>query len=140
MKLSTIMSWSDGYTDEVQTALLALGYANKAIATLNTSFNMTLPFITNVETDYTAMSDNWFVRFMMAALSYGIKMNDGSISEAMEYKNDFDMSMYEFEGIDKTGIITEAYLPATGSSVFIMDTSNAINIGWFGETDNWTGW
>lgn len=134
------MSWSDGYTDEVQTTTLALGYANKTIAHINTTFNMTLPFITNVETDYTALNDNWFVRFMIASLSYGIKMNDGSISEAQAYANDLSESMYDFEGIDKTTAVQVAYLPDAGSSIYIIDTTNAIDIGWFGSGNSSSGW
>ncbi len=141
MKLSTVMTYSDGYTDEVQTTALALGYSNRAIAHLNTRFNLTLPFITDIDADYTAMSDSWFVRFMTDALSYGIKMNDGSLTEAREYKNNFDMSVYEFEGIDRSAVIDEAYLPDDGSSLYVIDTSLGLDIGWFGANDtNWSGW
>ena len=140
MKLKDIMTWSDGFTDEVQTSTLAIGYANKALATINTNFNLALPFITDVTADYTALNDNWFVRFMMAALSYGIKMNDGSITEAQEYKNDLEVAMYDFEGIDKTYVVEEAYL-GDGMMVEQIDTSYAIDTGWFGDgTSDWTGW
>ncbi len=141
MNLKTIMSWSDGYTDEVQTATLAIGYANKALATINTAFGLRLPFITDIEADYDALDVNWFVRFVMAALSYGIKMNDGSLTEAMEYKNDFEMSLYEFEGIDKAKVVDEAYLGDGSMEIHHIDTSNAIDVGWFGASaDTWTGW
>lgn len=141
MTLKEIMTWSDGFTDEVQTAALAKGFANKVIATVNTNFGLTLPFITDVEEDYTALNDNWFVRFMMAGLSYGIKMNDGSLTEAQEYKNDLDTAMYDFEGLlDKSLVVGEDYL---GSGVMVeqIDTSYAIDAGWFGDSStDWTGW
>jgi hypothetical protein len=87
------------------------------------------------------MNDSWFVRFMTDALSYGIKMNDGSLTEAREYKNNFDMSVYEFEGIDRSSVIGEAYLPEDGSSIYIIDTSVGLDFGWFGASDtNWNGW
>jgi hypothetical protein len=141
MNLKTIMSWSDGYTDEVQTEALAIGFANKAIATINTAFNLRLPFITDVNEEYDAMDVNWFVRFVMAALSYGIKMNDGSLTEAYEYKNDFEMSMYEFEGVDKSKVISEEYLGDGSMEIHHIDTSYAIDIGWFGQSSSsWNGW
>lgn len=141
MKLKDIMTWSDGFTDEVQTASLAIGYANKAIAMINTNFNTKLPFITSVDDDYTALDDNWFVRFMMAALSYGIKMNDGSVNEAMEYKSDLEVAMYEFEGADKTLVILDESARGDGFVVHQIDTSYAIDQGWFGTSAiDWTGW
>ena len=140
MKLKDIMTWSDGYTDEVQTSVLALGYANKAIAMINTNFNTKLPFITNVDADYTALEDNWFVRFMMAALSYGIKMNDGSMGEAQEYKSDFETTMYEFEGADKSVVIPNEAHRGDGFVINQIDTSYAIDQGWFGAASSWTGW
>jgi hypothetical protein len=141
MKLKDIMLWSDGFTDEVQTAQLAVGYANKAIAAINTNFNTRLPFITDVNTDYTALEANWFVRFMMSSLSYGIKMNDGSLTEAMEYKSDFEVAMYEFEGADKSSVIPDEQYRGDGVLVQQIDTSYAIDAGWFGNTGTtWNGW
>lgn len=141
MKLKDIMTWSDGFTDEVQTSGLAIGYANKAIATINTRFNTALPFITDVDADYTALVDSWFVRFMMAALSYGIKMNDGSLSEAQIYKNDFEIAVYEFEGTDKTVAIPDVAYQGTGNPIELIDTSYSIDQGWFGSSAaDWTGW
>ena len=141
MKLSTIMPWSDGYTDEVLTNALALGFANKMIAEINTKFRTKLPFITNVDTDYTQLDSNWFLIFMLGALNYGIKLNDGSLSEAQTYKNDIAKAMYDFEGIDMETAIADPLLrPAQGSSIYIMDTSNAIDVGWWGISDEWVGW
>lgn len=141
MKLRDIMVWSDGFTDEVQTAGLAIGYANRAIAAINTNFNTRLPFVIDVNDDYDALEENWFVRFMMAALSYGIKMNDGSMTEAMEYKNEFEVAMYEFEGADKSVAIPDEDFRGDGVLVQQIDTSYAIDTGWFGNTGtNWNGW
>jgi len=141
MKLKDIMTWSDGFTDEVQTGPTALGYANKVIAMVNTNFNTKLPFITDINADYTALDDNWFVRFMMAALNYGIKMNDGSMSEAMEYKSDLEVAMYEFEGTDKSVVIPLEANRGDGFVINQIDTSYAIDQGWFGASSpDWTGW
>ena len=141
MTLKEIMTWSDGYTDEVLTEAMALGFANRTIAVINTNFNLELPFITDVDVDYTALNDNWFVRFMIATLSYGIKMNDGSITEAQEYKNDLEVAMYDFEATDKTVVVGEDYVGDGPYTVEQIDTSYAIDIGWFGDADSdWTGW
>ena len=142
MTLKEIMTWSDGFTDEVQTQALALSYANRAIAIINTRFNTALPFITDINAEYDAITPSWFVRFLLAYLSYGIKMNDGSITEAREYKQDFETAIYEFEGTDKTiAIPTEAYR-GTGNPIELIDTSYAVDQGWFGSgsADDWTGW
>lgn len=138
MKLKTVMSWSDGYTDEVQSNTLALGFANKQIADLNTTFNLKLGFIENVDTDYGDMNDSWFVRFMLPALSYGIKMNDGSLTEAREYKNILDRAMYDFEGVEKSTVIAEDKIVGDSGTTYMIDTSNAIDIGWFNSGNS--GW
>lgn len=131
MKLKQIMSWSDGYTDEVLSSNQALGYANKTIADINTTFNISLPFIETVDTDYTAITDSWFVKFMTPALSYGIKMNDGSLTEAQEYKNDLAMAFYDFESVDKSLVVEAEFITGSSTTIHQMDTSNAIDIGWF---------
>lgn len=131
MKLKQIMSWSDGYTDEVLSSNQALGYANKTIADINTTFNISLPFIEAVDEDYTALTDSWFVKFMTPALSYGIKMNDGSLTEAQEYKNDLAMAFYDFESVDKSLVIEEEFITGDSTTIHQIDTSNAIDIGWF---------
>lgn len=129
--LKKIMGWSDGYTDEVQTNTLALSYANKAIARLNTQFKLSLPFIEDVTAEYDALNESWFVRIMLAQLSYGIKMNDGARSEAQEYKDDYERCFYELSSYDLTTIIPEEFLGNYGSEIVQIDTSNAIDIGWF---------
>lgn len=135
------MPWSDGYTDEVLTNTLALGYANKMLAEINNKFRTKLPFITSVDTDYTELEQNWFLTFMLASLNYGIKQNDGSLQEAQGYKNDIAKAMYDFEGIDmEVAIPTEALRPAQGSSIYLLDTSNAIDVGWWGSGNSSSGW
>lgn len=138
MKLKQVMSWSDGYTDEVVSNNQAIGYANNTIADINTAFNLSLPFITNVDTDYTAMTDSWFIKFMSPAISYGIKMNDGSLTEAMEYKNKLNVAFYDFESVDRDLVIVATYITGQATNVHQIDTSNAIDIGWFGNTGS--GW
>lgn len=141
MKLSTLMSWSDAFTDETQTSVNVLAYANEAIAIVNTKFSLTLPFITSVDEEYTALPQNWFVRFLLNYLNYGVKMNDASLSEASEYKNKFMESLYDFSGVNKKAVIDALYIDSNLKAVFVMDTTNAINVGWFGQSDSeWTGW
>lgn len=130
--LKKIMGWSDGYTDEVQTSTLALSYANKAIAHLNTQFKLSLPFIEDVGVEYEALNESWFVRIMMAQLSYGIKMNDGARSEAQEYKEEYDRCFYELASYDLATIIPAEFLGNYGVGVITqIDTSNAVDVGWF---------
>lgn len=134
MKLETLMSWSDSFTDETQTGTNALAYANEGIAVVNTKCGLVLPYIETIAEDYTALPQDWFVRFLLNALNYGVKMNDSSLSEAYEYKSRFDIAIYDFNGLNKATIVAPEYLSTTQSSAYQIDTSNAIDIGWFGGT------
>lgn len=138
MNLTQIKTWSEGFTDEAQTDATALAYANEVISILNTSFHLKLPFITDVSTEYTVLPESWFVRFMVSYLCYGIKMNDSSLSEAQMYKQKFDVAIYDFSAFDKSSL-GEQYIDTASTSNYVIDTSYALNVGWFGngEGETW---
>ena len=93
MTLNKLMGWSESFTDEIQTEDFALGYANKAIADINTEAGLVLPFIEDMDEEYTALPESWFVRLLLPYLNYGIKMNDTSVAEADRYKQEFEISL-----------------------------------------------
>lgn len=130
MKLSRIIPWSENFTDEVQTNAFAISFANKAIAKINIECGLILPFLDTVEDDYTAMPDSWFVELLTTYLNYGIKMNDASLTEAREYRMDFEVALTKFRDVAQS-IIADEYLDDSNAGAYIMDTSNAIDIGWF---------
>lgn len=134
MKLEKILSWSESFTDEVQTEGLALAFANKAISDINTEAGTLLPFIDSIEEDYTALPESWFVRFMLSYLNYGIKMNDASLTEAMQYKMEFEIALAKFK--DRVSeLVAEEFIDTSSPKTYKIDTSNAIDIGWFGGWD-----
>lgn len=141
MKLSTLMSYSDSFTDETQTSANALAYANEGIAMINTKCSLKLPFFTSIDEEYDSLPDSWVLRFILNYMNYGVKMNDSSLNEAYEYKNKFDLAIYDFNGMNKSAIVDATLIDNDSKSIFMIDTSNAINVGWFANAnDEWTGW
>ena len=131
MTLNKLMGWSESFTDEIQTEDFALGYANKAIADINTEAGLVLPFIEDMDENYTALPESWFVRLLLPYLNYGIKMNDTSVAEADRYKQEFEISLIKFKDRAQS-IVAEEFINENEKRMFTIDTSNAIDIGWFG--------
>ena len=131
MTLNKLMGWSESFTDEIQTEDFALGYANKAIADINTEAGLVLPFIEDMDENYTALPESWFVRLLLPYLNYGIKMNDTSVAEADRYKQEFEISLIKFKDRAQS-VVAEVFINQDEQRVFPIDTSNAIDIGWFG--------
>ena len=81
-------------------------------------------------------------------LSYGIKMNDSALSEANIYLDEFYKALNSFK--DSIGTLVEQYengdtenglsgeyINSIGyGGVYGIDTSDAINIGFFGSNGN----
>jgi hypothetical protein len=130
MKLSAIMSVSDSYTDEVVSTTNALLYANEAVALINTKCSIELPFFADTTTDYTALSESWLRRLLVTYLNYSVKMNDSSLNEASMYRTSFYEALMDFSAI-YMNIVDEAYMDTTLSGVETMDTSDAVDTGWF---------
>ena len=131
MTLEKIIGWSESFTDEVQTESFALSFANNAIAEINTEAGLKLPFIEDLETDYTALPESWFVRLMVPYLNYGIKMNDTSVGEADRYLQQFQIALIKFKD-NARNLVDEEFVNLDEPNMFKMDTSNSIDIGWFG--------
>lgn len=131
MTLDKLMSWSESFTDEIQTESFALGYANKAIADINTEAGLTLPFIEGMLVEYTALPESWFVRLLLPYLNYGIKMNDTSVAEADRYKQEFEIALFKFKDRAQS-VVAEVFINKDEQRVFPIDTTNSIDLGWFG--------
>ena len=86
--------------------------------------------------------------------SYGVKMNDSSLSEADRYLDEFYRALDNFK--QALGDLVSSYDPndSTGNSgispdlvkqegfggVYNIDTSNAIDVGFFGADSNGGNW
>lgn len=141
MKLSTLISISDSYTDEVLSTTKAILYANEVIAIINSKFALELPFFTDTATEYTytdpetnteqpVLNDTWMRRLFVPYLNYSVKMNDSSLNEAAEYKSNFYEALTEF-GDKYLDILDDALLTGDLAGYYTIDTTNAIDPGWF---------
>ena len=106
----------------------------------------------NLNDTYTYMPSNWLYALLSPYISYAIKMNDSSLSEADRYLEEFYRALNNFK--DNLGSLLSTYDetdPESGISsdmvvedglggVYEIDTSNAINIGWFGSNGNGGSW
>lgn len=140
MKLSDVNTVSDSFTDEVQSAQFSISYANQAISEINAEVGLILPFIKTVQEEYTALPDTWFHRLIGWFISYGIKMNDGSMNEALEYKDWFLRALQSFKEVavgseenGAGGLIDPEYIDQLSLSQKFarMETRKFIDSGWF---------
>ena len=152
MTLQDIITNSQFFTDETIIQINSLSVANKALSIINTECNTLFPFMESLNAMYSYMPSNWLFALLSPYLSYAIKMNDSSLTEADRYLDEFYRALNNFK--DKLGSLLSSYDetdPDSGISpdmivkeglggVYEIDTSNAINIGWFGNNGNSGGW
>lgn len=152
MTLTEILVNSHFSTDENITQDLALSTANRAIALINTECKTLFPKFEKFNDVYTYMPSNWLFTLLSPYISYTIKMNDTSLSEADRYLEAFYRALNNFK--DNLGALVEDYdetdpesgidpslVQDTGfGGVYTIDTSDAINVGWFGNSGNGGSW
>lgn len=148
MTLKTITNNSSYFTDENFTSEQLVSIANKGISRINTECNTLFPFFDNISEDYKAFPEMWMLDLLSPYISYGIKMNDTSLSEADRYLDEFYRALLQFK--DKLGSLVDKYIEGdtvNGISpefiddvgfggVFGIDTSAAINVGFFSNNGN----
>jgi len=152
MTLKEIVTNSQFFTDESISTVNYLSVANKAIAIINTECKTLFPRIENDGEAYLHMPKDWLFALLSPYISYAIKMNDSSLSEADRYLDEFYRALNNFKDI--LGTLVENYdpeIPGSGVSsdmiaelgfggVYQIDTSNAINIGYFGNNNSAGNW
>lgn len=152
MNLKYVVDNSQYFTDESITSINYLNVANKAIAIINTECKTLFPHIENADENYEYMPKDWFYSLLSPYISYAIKMNDSSLTEADKYLDEFYRALTNFKDI--LGALVNNYDendPGSGVSpdliadigfggVYQIDTSNAINIGFFGRDGNSGSW
>ena len=152
MTLKDIVTNSQFFTDETVNSINYISVANKAIAVINTECKTLFPRISDDSTLYTSMPKDWLFTLLSPYISYAIKMNDSSLSEADRYLEEFYRALNNFKDILGTlvsnydgenpdsGISADMISDLGFGGVYEIDTSNAINIGFFGNDGNAGSW
>lgn len=152
MTLQEIVTNSQFFTDETVAQINSVSVANKALSIINTECKTLFPFMENLNDAYNYMPSNWLFALLSPYLSYAIKMNDSSLSEADRYLEEFYRALNNFK--DNLGSLLSTYDetdPESGISsdmvvedglggVYQIDTSDAINVGWFANHGNGGSW
>lgn len=154
MTLNDVIANSEFFTDENHDTVNYLSLGNKAIAIINTECKTLFPRLTSDSQAYLYMPSDWFFALLSPYLSYGVKMNDSSLTEANMYLEEFYRALNNFK--DNLGSLVASYDEddTTGESgispdlikddgfggAYTIDTSNAINIGFFGSNGNGGDW
>lgn len=152
MTLQEIVTNSQFFTDETVAQINSVSVANKALSIINTECKTLFPFMENLSDTYNYMPSNWLFALLSPYISYAIKMNDSSLSEADRYLEEFYRALNNFK--DNLGSLLATYDetdPESGISsdmvvedglggVYQIDTSEAINVGWFGNSGNGGSW
>ena len=154
MTIDDIIANSEFFTDENAETVNYLSLGNKAIAIINTECKTKFPRVTASDVPYTYMPKDWLFALLSPYMSYGVKMNDSSLTEAEMYLEEFYRALGNFK--DNLGSLVASYDPddTSGESgvspdlinedgfggVYPIDTSNAINIGFFGDDGNAGSW
>lgn len=148
MTLADIVKNSSIFTDENFSIESMISFANRAISRINTECKTLFPFYEDSTSEYTAIPAIWQFDVISPYLSYGIKMNDSSLSEANIYLDEFYKALNNFkdnlgslvemyEKGDTTNGVSGEYINTIGyGGVYGIDTSDAINIGFFGYNGN----
>lgn len=148
MTLQTITDNSAVFTDESFDDEDLISLANKGISRINNECGTLFPGYKSMTAEYSAFPNNWQLDLISNYVSYGIKMNDSSLTEANMYLDEFYKALNSFK--DKLGILVDNYekgneengispdyIDKTGfGGVFGIDTSGAVNIGFFGSNSN----
>lgn len=152
MTLAEIVQNSQFFTDESIDQSNSINVANKALAIVNTECKTLFPNITGLNTTYTYMPSKWLFALLSPYISYAIKMNDSSLTEADRYLEEFYRALNNFkdslgqlvadyDNTDPESGISSDMLADTGfGGVYQINTANAINHGWFGNNSNGGDW
>lgn len=148
MTLGSIIKKSNIFTDESLLTENLISIANKGIARINTECGTKFPDYKSDNEEYDAFPDNWQTDLITNYMSYGVKMNDSSLTEADMYLDEFYKVLNSFK--DKLGTLVDNYEKGDTDNgiapdyiekdgfggVYGIDTSGAINIGFFGYQGN----
>lgn len=132
MTLNEIVAIANDFTDENFAITVVVNFINEAISKVNTAVDATLPMFDKAAPDaaYTALSESYCRILLVPYAAYGIKMNDGSLNEAGKYEKMWEDGFKTLEQ-NKFKAVAEAYRGEGFGGMYMIDTSNTINVGWF---------
>lgn len=143
MTVQELMILSNRHTDEEQQQADGLNFFNAGVALINSRLKTRLPRVESIQDNYEALSDTWVVSIIGNYLSWAMKMQDGSLSEADRYRVLFEQGiedlrevMYGSEEDGSGGEIDLEYLdPNEVKKRFSRMKTNSFIPSWF-DTDN----
>lgn len=139
--LRDLVEASDAWTDEFIIDEFILKYANQCMAYINTEVGLNLPYFTDDKSKYIAIPAKWLRRLVTPYLSWSIKMNDGSITEAQIYWQHFISGLGDFndkaigaEEDGSGGIVDPEYIDQTelGTRTAQIDFGTKVKKGFNG--------
>jgi hypothetical protein len=93
MTLEEMTTVANSYTDENLRNSQTMAYANEGISIVNADIGTNLPFISEVASDYVALSETWIRQVIIPYMCYSIKLNDSAVQEAGIYINSFEKGL-----------------------------------------------
>jgi len=129
MNLLEITNAANAFTDESFETNLTIFFANEGISFINARIGSTLPPI-ELNTNYTALSDDWLRLLIIPYVSYSIKRNDSSIAEADRFFQNFLIGLNELDSQKSSAIPVQFQQEGFGGA-YQISTEDAINVGWF---------
>lgn len=140
MTIDSIRKHSDSFTDETLTVDNCVRFVNSAIAEINKECDLLLDLVPefNQEYNYEIIPDTWQIALFVMYVNYAVKMNDGSLNEAEEYKINFYDNLNKFKDVvqndnaDGTPFLDDKYKGPGFGGIIQIDTTEAIDNNWFG--------
>lgn len=134
MTLTEMTKAANMYTDENFSATQCLPFVNEVIGTVNAELSCSLPFIDSTSADYSALSETWIRQLFIPYISYSIKMNDGSLSEANMYLRMYENGLQRLYNNKDTAISSDYQSALFGNPVIQIDyASNLSALGLYQE-------
>lgn len=141
MTLREIIASISIFTDENFSDSQLLTLANRGISRINTNCSTHFPDYSTVTEEYSAFPADWQRDLIGNYVSYGIKMNDTSRSEASDYLEEFYRILGEFK--ENLGKLVDAEKIAIDmvdldgfGGAYGIDTSEAVSKDFFTNRSN----
>jgi len=123
MTLDEMTKVANSSTDENFRTNQTMFFANEAISVVNAEVGTRLPFIEEVNEEYTALTETWIRQIIIPYISYSIKMNDSAIQEAVLFLDSFNRGLNRIKD-KKDKAIGEEYRDNGFETTYTIDFSD----------------